>query len=267
MAIDNFEHVQDIATIFLERAIAGAGSIVFNETVKKARYARRRVTFLSAKPEFAKLPTSFGMSAWAAILSVDIRGSSDRAVEVGAKNTYISMHTFIPTMARLVEITKAALECKETDGVVGIRGDGLFAAFGLTTINRHDQAIPRSVKEHAVQSAVCCGGAMLETVNEIINPLFVENDIPAGLMAGVAIDVGEIVVTKIGLEDLTETTAYGPCVNNACKMRPDGFVMLSPEADASFPKTETGTIWCVRAPDQENIQLMFPDSMPLLSRW
>jgi len=208
----NYNEIEHFAKAQYTEAKVAASTIQFSA---RARYSKNeragelQASMIGYEPEFAVLDTCYGMGAWASILSVDLRKSSERAVQVGAKDTYLTMHTYLPTMAELV--------AKAGGKIVGLRGDGLFAAFGLTKLTGKSSEVGEA-GSLAVQSATNCGKAMLEATDEIINGILVADGIEGGLAVGVGVAVGEIVVTRIGLTNANEVTAYGPPVNQACKL-------------------------------------------------
>lgn len=189
--------------------------------------------------ELPEMPRFFGWKAWAVILSVDLRKSSVRAVDVGPRGTYMSMHTYLPTMAELVN-SNAGM-------VIGLRGDGLFAGFGVTKWDDVRKKYPIEEDEitESVRSASKCGKAMIESTDEVLEPLFNEKKISSKLAGplqiGVGIDLGEIVITNIGIEEASERTAYGPAVNNACKLTAgNSEIRMTKQARDVYPKSENG---------------------------
>lgn len=258
MSVASFDDIAELVLGFLEKARDAAGLILFEEYRKKHARARERVRLLGNQSHFARLPQFYGMSAWAAILSVDLRESTDRALRVGAQNTYIAMHVLLPTLAELVG--------RAGGSVVGLRGDGLIASFGLTRIDTGNPEPSNAEKGKAVQDASLAGRAMLEAVALIINPILDEEHIPGNLHIGVGIDVGRVVVTRIGIDDVQEVTVYGDCVNNACHMKPDQYVMLSAAADNLYPTSLHGRIRTVMDEDGENIRVIFPAELTMLKR-
>jgi class 3 adenylate cyclase len=255
MAIAKYADVESFAKEQFARAQLAASRIRF---AKEAYTLNEeiRATMIAYEPEFASLPTSFGMAAWTCILSVDLRGSSERAVRLGAKPTYLTMHTYMPTMCQLV--ANAGGE------IVGLRGDGLFAAFGLT--DTEDEEKVREVGSGAVQDATLCGKAMIEATEEIVSGILEDNGIEGGLRVGVGISVGEIVVTRIGLFDANEVTAYGPPVNQACKLSGQtAKVLLHPNAKRVYPSSSGGRVR-LRHYDQWFL-VEFPSDMYMLERF
>lgn len=236
--IAKFDEIEEFAKDCMNTAKAAATSIQFsrNEKYAKSLLAESgsiRMSLIGDDPDFAELNTGYGMSAWAIILSVDMRGSSNRAIKIGAKGTYLTMHTYLPTMAELVA---------RSDGkIVGLRGDGLFAAFGTTKLIGTGREVTPEASAKAIRSAVDCAHAMHDAVDEIINPLLASEDIDRNVQIGIGIDVGDTVVTRIGLRNANEVTAYGPPVNNACKLTSKTYeTIMSPSAKAIYPKSKGG---------------------------
>jgi class 3 adenylate cyclase len=83
---------------------------------------------------------------------------------------------------------------------------------------------------------------MLEAVADVVNPLLARFELPAGVRIGVGVDQGEIVITRIGLDDAHEVTAYGDAVNTASKLcdQADGSVVISPACLGSYPSGPGG---------------------------
>jgi class 3 adenylate cyclase len=186
-------------------------------------------------PRFVELDNFRGVGGWAVVLSVDLRGSSKRATEIGAEDTYLTMHTYLPTMAELVS---------KANGKIGsLRGDGLFAVFGFTEYTDDQKTLPEGIGKVAIQNATRCGKAMIETTVDILNPIMEENDILGELRIGVGICVGDVVVTQIGIGDAIERTLYGTPVNNACKASTaTNEMILTNQAEALFPSSKGGQV-------------------------
>ncbi len=186
-------------------------------------------------PRFAVLKHATGQLAWAVVLAVDLRNSTSRAMRVGAEATYLTMHTFLPTMEYLIG--------KAGGQVIGLRGDGLFAGFGVTEVEEGKETFTPTIAEDAASKSVECGRGMLEAIVDVINPLFQTESLDADLAIGVGIDSGKVIITRIGLETANEVTAYGPCVNNACK-KADGNneIYVSSTVWNYYPKSKGGLV-------------------------
>jgi len=184
-------------------------------------------------PRYRRLRLRSAEKAWSAVLFVDMRGSTERAKRIGPRNTFLTMHAFLPAMAFLAS---------DAGGyVVGFRGDGLFAAFG---INEHGVAPAGLDRGKAVQSAASCGQSMQEAIKDIINPLFSRYELTDDLTIGVGVDAGDIVITRIGIQGAHEVTAYGDAINMASKLceGAKGEVWLSPAAESLYPSSVGGRV-------------------------
>jgi class 3 adenylate cyclase len=134
-----------------------------------------------------------------AILAADMRGSSALAEANTADDMFVLIQCFIPLLAFIV---------RELGGeVVGLRGDGLIAAFGVT----------EKVWRPCINVAYEAGMIMVEATRDELNPFLLAKKIPMPQGIGVGVDCGKVTITKIGLGDAIEVTAYGTSVNQAAK--------------------------------------------------
>lgn len=135
-----------------------------------------------------------------AVLSIDVRDSSTLAERHTPEDVLRVFQCFLPLTAHLVTACHGE--------VVGWRGDGILAVFGL--------GVP-SPKRCVVQ-AVQVGVLMIQATKDILNPFLRENGILIELSVGVAIDFGAVTIAKIGRNQLdSEVTAYGAAVNLVAK--------------------------------------------------
>ncbi|WP_437945565.1 hypothetical protein WME98_32275 [Sorangium sp. So ce296] len=58
---------------------------------------------------------------------------------------------------------------------------------------------------------------MIEAVRDELKPFLVAEGVPVPRGMGIGVDCGNVTVTKIGLADAIEVTAYGSAVNQAAK--------------------------------------------------
>jgi adenylate cyclase len=217
--------------------------------IKKS--AALRESMIARIPEFRELPLGTARRVWAAVLFMDMRDSSSRALRVGPRDTYVTMHAVLPAMAYLVSDYRGY--------IVGFRGDGLFAAFGLNAAGTNEGMD----RKEAVRTASQCGTAMVEGTEGVINPLLERVEIEPDVVIGVGVDIGDVVVTRIGLADAYEITAYGNAVNRAAELGnvARSEVLLSSEGDDEFPASTGGKVktWPSDSiPDAYRIQ--FPSS-------
>jgi class 3 adenylate cyclase len=225
----------DIAIQGFEKAKRTAEQIGLSASVtENLKYARTgEPQFLSDRDEYKEIEEYHGLRAWCATLSFDIRRSTARALKIGPRDTFITMHTFLPTML--------ALAGRKGGSIVGLRGDGAIACFGLYEMYDRDTRVPPEKIGEGVKQAGICGDAMVRAVRQVVNPVLARGGVEAGLQIGVGIDLGEIVATNIGLGGARELTAYGDCVNHACKLNSgNDTVLLSRQARYTFPKGKGG---------------------------
>ncbi len=237
--IATLPEIQAFAEERFTEANVASKAIHFSLNEKYAKSGREtgsiRASAIVDDPKFSQLQIGFGMSAWAVVLAVDLRKSSDLAIRLGAEKTYLTMHTYMPTMAHLIS--------RAGGKVVGLRGDGMFGAFGLTEDTGSNNDITSDITDGAIRSAVKCGKAMLEAVEDAINFTLQNNDVEGDLKIGVGISFGQVVVTRIGWDSANELTTYGSPVNQACKLSDKGCeVLLTPGAEALYPVTANGTM-------------------------
>ncbi len=239
--IAHFEEIDRFARECYHKANSATETIQFslNERYSKSagRMQAKAPYHIGHTPRFIDLGTSRGVGGWAVVLSVDLRGSSKRADEIGAEDTYLTMHTYLPTMAELVAKSK---------GYVGsLRGDGLFAVFGFTEYEKGVRAsVPEEVGKEAIRNATKCGKGMIEATTSILNPILEENDKMGELRVGIGVCVGDVVVTQIGVGDAFERTLYGTAVNNSCKAASHGtnVMVLTNQAKRIYPSGDGGKI-------------------------
>src|SRR2546421_305808 len=118
--IATIEDVREfIAAVYDNAEEAAAGIFQFSEGVVKNA---RTKAMLASYPTYSSLQLGGGKEVWCAILYTDLRNSSNRAVEIGPRGTYLSMHCLLGGLAYLVQKARGC--------VSNFRGDGLFGLFG-----------------------------------------------------------------------------------------------------------------------------------------
>ena len=209
------EQVQSFASEQLERAKGFAKVIRFshNKEARSKMLANEAWDIRASiedDPDFASLSVSDGISAWSSILSVDLRDSTKLADQVSARDMYLMIHTLLPTLAYVCE--------KSSGEVMNFRGDGLFAGFGLKKITDAASEPTKEQKFDANRQAVVCGLNLIDAVSQGVEVVLSDDGINVDLHAGVGIDCGQVTVTRVGWMSAGELTAYGSCVNRACKL-------------------------------------------------
>lgn len=162
-----------------------------------------------------------------AVLFIDMRSSTIRAKSIGPEKTFISMHAFIAGMLEVVKSKQGV--------VIDIMGDGLMVFFGGKN--------SKLTKFQAIQNAGICGQDMLDVINTIINPML-ERDGIWQITCGVGIDYGDMIVTKIGINDIYDVKALGDCINKASKYSENASneVIVSKQVRKLWPSSKGGLI-------------------------
>lgn len=214
-----------------EKAAKAINLSNFSESIKYAK--RNRARLLAYEPQYSDVKRFRGVKAWGALLAFDLRESSARALKVGPRDTYLTMHTYLPTMLSLVDSAGGI--------VVGLRGDGAIACLGLVDQSEGEPKVSSEQATEAVQQACRCGDAMIKAIDVVVNKVLIAAGVQGGLQMGVGIDVGDIVATNIGLGGASDLTAYGVCVNKCCKYScGNNMVILTQKAKQMFPKSAGG---------------------------
>jgi len=162
-----------------------------------------------------------------AVLFIDMRGSTKRAMTIGPEKTFLSMHAFIPAMLKVVEYYNGY--------VIDLMGDGIMVFFGgkKSTIS----------KVEAAQNAGLCGLDMLSTLDKVVNPILIDDGITYRISCGVGVDIGEVIVTKIGINSAFDVKAFGNCINIASKYSNESNkVKVSKAVRKKWPSGEGGKI-------------------------
>lgn len=267
MAVDvTLSVIKTYASTCCKRAKAVADAKAFPGPVRKA-FSEKRSAMLSNSayaaehysltddPEIGELDHFDGVMAWGAFLSFDLQKSTSRARRLGARATYITMHTLLPTLLEVI---------RQGDGtVVGLRGDGAMAMFGKIDCKTAEDKLDPALTEEAVSRACDCAQALAVAVHSAVNPALAESAIEAGLNIGVGVDCGIFIATKIGIERSYELTAYGECVNWACKLADHGKnanrVVISNDIRKLFPVSPGGKTAIVKVPGAvEGYYLTYP---------
>lgn len=160
-----------------------------------------------------------------AVLFVDMRNSTKRAQTIGPEKTFLTMHAYIPALLEVIKFYNGK--------VVDIMGDGIMVFFG----GRKSKV----AKVMAVKNAGLCGKDMLRVIDEVVNKILNEDEIPWSINIGVGVDYGNVIVTKIGIQEFYDVKAFGDCVNKASKYS-NGCdqVKVSKQVKEIWPSSEGG---------------------------
>ena len=166
-----------------------------------------------------------------AVLFVDMRRSTLRAQQVGAKKTFLTMHIYFTALLEVVKFHHGK--------VIDIMGDGLMVFWGGQEAREEDNM----VKSIAIQSAGLCGRDMLIVREQVINKIIKKEDLGSAISIGVGVTYDSVIVTKIGIPASYDVKAFGDCINTASKYSSvTDQVKVSKKIRESWPKGPNGTI-------------------------
>lgn len=167
-----------------------------------------------------------------AVLFVDMRRSTERAIKAGPEKTFLTMHIFLTALLEVV---------KHYHGkVIDIMGDGLMVFWGGKAARETDNM----VKSSAVQNAGLCGRDMLKVREAVINKIITTEDLGPEIDIGIGVTFDSVIVTKIGIADSYDVKAFGDCINIAFKYANSTFnrVKVSKKVKNEWPSGKNGRI-------------------------
>lgn len=167
-----------------------------------------------------------------AVLFVDMRRSTQRAHNVGAKKTFLTMHVFLTALLEVVNYYHGK--------VIDIMGDGLMVFWG----GRVAREESNMVKSIAVQNAGLCGRDMLKIRESVINRIIEDENLGSPISIGVGVTFDSVIVTKIGITDSYDVKAFGDCINVASHYanETENRVKVSKKVKNEWPSSKGGGI-------------------------
>lgn len=175
-----------------------------------------------------------------AVLFVDMRNSTKRAIKIGAQKTFLTMHAYIPALLEVVNAYGGK--------VVDIMGDGIMVFFGGKTSG--------VAKVQAVKNAGLCGKDMLVVRENVINAILNDDGIVWGVDMGVGVDYGDVIVSKIGIDNFYDVKAFGNCINKASKYSDCcNKVKVSKQVKELWPSSDNGKLKFISTDDGESYLL------------
>lgn len=141
-----------------------------------------------------------------AVLFADMRNSTERAIQIGGANTFLTLHAIMPTLIYIVETYGGY--------VIDLPGDGIMALFKENRKNIHwsDGDVSLNLESLIFE----CGMEILIHLNGTVNEILAQDKIPQ-VVFGVGLDIGSVIVTKTGTNNTFDTKALGDCINQAAK--------------------------------------------------
>lgn len=167
-----------------------------------------------------------------AVLFVDMRQSTQRAQNVGAEKTFLTMHILLTALLEVVKYHHGK--------VIDIMGDGLMVFWGGSSAREKENMS----KSFAAQEAGICGRDMLIVRKRVINNIISAEKLGPQINIGVGVTFDSVIVTKIGIPSSYDVKAFGDCINLASKYSSNNYnqVKVSKKIKDLWPKSSGGTI-------------------------
>lgn len=167
-----------------------------------------------------------------AVLFVDMRQSTQRAQNVGAEKTFLTMHILLTALLEVVKYHHGK--------VIDIMGDGLMVFWGGSSAREKENMS----KSFAAQEAGICGRDMLIVRERVINSIISAEKLGPQINIGVGVTFDSVIVTKIGIPSSYDVKAFGDCINLASKYSSNNYnqVKVSKKIKDLWPKSSGGTI-------------------------
>lgn len=135
-----------------------------------------------------------------AILFFDLKNFTVTSSSLSNDKTLFILNTIVPTLTRIIQHWGGTIE-KNT-------GDGIMAILGTET--RDSQKIA----QEAIESAMAIRYMMLIEIQKIMH----QHELPA-FNFRIGIDMGEVLVSRIGIKNMNFITVVGDAANRASKLQ------------------------------------------------
>lgn len=160
-----------------------------------------------------------------AVMMTDIRDSTSI---INSENGLVKMF--------LIFYVYAGIVAKIVDNYNGTSteflGDGVLNLFGIKEQGR----------DLALSNSMGAAWDILEARETILNPLFLQNDLPS-INLGIGIDHGMTIVTHFGYRSDTDLKAFGPCAYNASKLsKMVNQIVVSENSKKVWPTAPNGSL-------------------------
>lgn len=159
------------------------------------------------------------------VMMTDIR---DSTAIINSQNGLVKMFLIFYVYAGIV----AKIVDKYGGSSTEFLGDGVLNLFGIKEHGR----------DSALINSMVAAWAIMEAREKILNPFFIENDLPT-IDFGIGIDHGLTIVTRFGYQSDNDLKAFGSCAYNASKLsKKKNVIMVSENSKAVWPSSEGGVL-------------------------
>ncbi|WP_445454698.1 adenylate/guanylate cyclase domain-containing protein [Flavobacterium sp. 25HG05S-40] len=168
------------------------------------------------------------------VMMTDIRDSTSIINGInGHVNMFLIFYVYAGIVAKIVDKYKGT----STEFL----GDGVVNLFGVKELGL----------DIALQNSMGASREIMEARETILNPFFLQNDLPA-INMGIGIDHGITIVTHFGYKTDTDLKAFGPCAYHASKLsKLVNTIVVSENSKRIWPTGPSGTL---RFGNLQNIQ-------------
>ncbi len=193
-------------------------------------------------PGYEKRSVSFGKfeNREFVVMMTDIRDST--AIingPNGVVNMFLMFYVYAGIVAKIVDTYNGT----STEFL----GDGILNLF-----DTKENGTPTSLSNSMLAS-----WDIMEAKDEILNPFFIQNGLPA-INLGIGIDHGITIVTQFGYRGDTDLKAFGKCAYNASKLcKKVNQIVVSAGSQAVWPSSDGGKLVFL-SPEYIDSKVAFP---------
>ena len=164
--------------------------------LRRLRKIRKGLTM----PDLSTLEIGSARRMDVAILFFDLENFTTTSSKISNEATLFILNNIIPSLTRIIRHWGGTVE-KNT-------GDGIMAILGTETRD------PQTIAREAVESAMAIRYIMLEEIKKTL----ADQQLPI-LNFRIGIDMGEVLISRIGIKNMNFITVVGDAANRASKLQ------------------------------------------------
>jgi class 3 adenylate cyclase len=203
----------DEGTNLTDKQKQSLSTLILNEQAELPGYEERKMKFGKFENrEFV-------------VMMTDIRDSTSIINGInGHINMFLIFYVYAGIVAKIVDKYKGT----STEFL----GDGVLNLFGTKELGL----------KVALQNSMGASREIMLVRDSILNPFFIQNDLPT-IDMGIGIDHGLTIVTHFGYKTDTDLKAFGPCAYHAAKLsKLINKIVVSPNSKKAWPTDPNGTL-------------------------
>lgn len=164
--------------------------------LRRLRRIRKGLTM----PDLSTLEIGSARRMDAAILFFDLENFTTTSSQISNEATLFILNNIIPSLTRIIRHWGGTIE-KNT-------GDGIMAILGTETRN------PQTIAREAIESAMAIRYIMLVEIQKTL----ADQKLPV-LNFRIGMDMGEVLISRIGIKNMNFVTVVGDAANRASKLQ------------------------------------------------